>query len=78
MCQNLTNLRSGDFVFLAGRGGGGGKIRLIQLFVNSSASFLFSAKTKTKQKNNRLLGGSIVFKFGGFTPKGIICIFMIG
>ena len=45
-------------------------MRLIQLFVNSSA--------KNKKKNNTLLGGSTVFKFGGFTPKGIICNFMTG
>ena len=39
--------------------------------------FFFPQKTKQK-KENTLLGGSTVFKFGGFTPKGIICNFMIG
>ena len=58
---------------------GGEKIRLIQLFVNSSASVFSPQKNKqTNKKNNTLLSGSIVFKIGGFTPKGIICNFMIG
>ena len=56
---------------------GAEKIRLIQLFVNLSTSvFFFPQKTKQK-KDNTLLGGSTVSKFGGFTPKGIICNFMI-
>ena len=37
--------------------------------------FFFPQKTKQK-KENTLLGGSTVFKFGGFTPKGIICNFI--
>ena len=69
MCQNLP---PGDFF-----GGGAEKILLIQLFVNLPTSFFFPQKTKQK-KDNTLLGGSTVFKFGGFTPKGIICNFMIG
>ena len=69
MCQNLP---PGDFFFF-----GAEKMRLIQLFVNLSTSFFFPQKTKQK-KDNTLLGGSTVFKFGGFTPKGIICNFMIG
>ena len=56
---------------------GAEKIRLIQLFVNLSTSVFFPQKTKQK-KDNILLGGSTVFKFGGFTPKGIVCNFMIG
>ena len=40
--------------------------------------FFPSKKQTNKQKNNTLLSGSIVFKFGAFTPKGIICNFMIG
>ena len=65
-------------LFFGGGWGGGEKIRLIQLFVNSSASVFFVAKKQNKKINNTLLGGSTVFKFGGFTPKGIICNFMIG
>ena len=71
MCQNLP---PGDFFFF-----GAEKIRLIQLFVNLPTSvFFFSAKKQNKKTDNTLLGGSTVFKFGGFTPKGIICNFMIG
>ena len=71
MCQNLP---PGDFFFFFGAE----KIRLIQLFVNLPTYFFFPQKKQNKKKDNTLLGGSTVFKFGGFTPKGIICNFMIG
>ena len=70
MCQNLP---PGDFFFWRGKNT---PDPIVCQFVYI-CFFFFPQKTKQK-KDNTLLGGSTVFKFGGFTPKGIICNFMIG
>ena len=66
MCQNLTNLRSGEFFFLW-RG------KKYAWYNCLSVSFFPNQK---KSPDRRLVPTTLtVFKFGGFTPKGIICNF---
>ena len=71
MCQNLP---PGDFFFFWR--GKNTPDPIVCQFVY--IGFFFSRKKQNKKNDNTLLGGSTVFKFGGFTPKGIICNFMIG
>ena len=70
MCQNLP---PGDFFFWRGKNK---PDPIVCQF--AYICFFFPAKKQNKKNDNTLLGGSTVFKFGGFTPKGIICNFMIG
>ena len=56
MCQNLTNLRSGDFVFLAGRGGGRGKNMPDPIVCQFVCIFFIFRKNQNKTKKQQVIG----------------------